>query len=156
MEILKLMFAPSKWITLPVDFVCLILTAAREVYIPCDSPCNNGLCDYTVGRCVCHPFYTGEQCDRPLSECWSHDRCINAFCTYSLLLEIVYVQFTVVPCGDYYCFNEGTCEVDATGSKYCQCPQGIDEEYCLVNDCKCFMCSSEVFSGLSAAWFSDV
>ena len=136
--------------TLPaLDFMCLTLTVAREAYIPCDSPCNNGLCDYTLGTCVCHPFYTGEQCDRPLSECWSHGICV-LFVLDSLLLATVYIHFTVVPCGDYYCFNEGTCEVDETGSEYCQCPQGVHEEYCLVNDCECSMCSLAVFSGLSA------
>ena len=104
------------------------LTAAREVYIPCDSPCNNGLCDYTFGTCVCHPFYTGEQCDRPLSEYWSDD-----MYSYRSHSHIQHTQCTVLPCGNYYCFNEGTCEMNGSGKKYCQCPQGFSGEYCLTH-----------------------
>lgn len=39
-------------------------------------------------------------------------------------------MFAVLPCGDYYCFNEGTCEMDASGMEYCQCSQGFSGEYC--------------------------
>ena len=55
------------WLILYVLYV-RSLNTATEVYIPCDSICKNGYCDYTCGTCVCHPFYTGEQCDRPLSK----------------------------------------------------------------------------------------
>ena len=110
-------------------------------YIPCDSSCNNGLCDYTCGTCVCHPFYTGEHCDRPLSECGSHDSHMSS--SYRVVLSVTRILLSthaVIPCGDYYCFNEGTCEVDGSGMEYCQCPQEYNGEYCLYpSDCECIL-----------------
>ena len=41
--------------------------------------------------------------------------------------------FPVLPCGDYYCFNAGTCEMDASGKEYCKCPEGYSGQYCLTN-----------------------
>ena len=137
---------------------CHSLIPAREVYIPCDSSCNNGVCDYTCGTCVCHPFYTGEHCDRPLSECGSHDSHACIYLRVTLALTTGASLFPVLPCGNYYCFNEGTCEVDGSGREYCRCPQGFSGDYCLVNTgSECFTCNRASFipgqDGFSAKFF---
>ena len=31
-----------------------------------DENCENGCCDQDTGTCVCHPFYTGENCSEAL------------------------------------------------------------------------------------------
>ena len=62
-------------------------------------------------------------CQRYISESLSH---------------IQHTLCTVLPCGDYYCFNEGTCEMNGSGKKYCQCPQGFSGEYCLTSDSECY------------------
>ena len=125
---------------------CHSLIPAREVYIPCDGSCNNGLCDYTCGTCVCHPFYTGEHCDRPLSECGSYDSHACIYLRVTLALTTGASLFPVLPCGNYYCFNEGTCEMDGSGREYCRCPQGFSGDYCLVNTgSECFTCNRAFF-----------
>lgn len=58
-------------------------------------------------------------------------------------MQLALLIFPVLPCGDYYCFNEGTCEMDGSGKEYCQCPEGYSGEYCLTNDdSQCFTCSN--------------
>ena len=72
-----------------LSFHCNYPSPADEPYVPCDSSCNNGYCDYSCGTCVCHPFYTGEYCNKTLSEYWSQARHTTLFICHSYaVLEI--------------------------------------------------------------------
>ena len=48
--------------TLPPVPTCL-----TDLAYPCGE-CYNGICDYALESCVCHPLYEGERCDRLTSE----------------------------------------------------------------------------------------
>ena len=67
---------------------------------------------------------------------------LNMVILYTSKPLIQYIPLTfhcaVRPCGDYYCFNEGTCETNtSSGMEYCQCGPGYTGEYCLfANDSK--------------------
>lgn len=102
-------------------------------YVPCDSSCNNGYCDYTCGTCICHPFYTGEYCNKTLSEYWwwaNHRPFMCTRHTHGSDISWFGMHIAVTPCGDYYCFNGGEC-VEEDGDSICKCEDPFYGEYCL-------------------------
>ena len=137
---------------------CVIVRCVQKViydtwFYSGDPPCqNNGSC--YQGQCLCSEIFTGETCETGRSLTLSFS-CFLKCCSFhatsfstvpSALVTCKRTPCTHmpptpsargVPCGGYYCFNNGSC---VSGS-YCDCVSPYSGTYCSYIECKwCVVC----------------